>query len=207
MHHKTPKFVRHPGIYAITMDGRPVYIGSARVMCYRWTQHRSTLRKGSHHSSKLQRAWDKYGEDAFSFEVVQIVDDLSAVAAAEQMWIDFWQPRYNVAKFVTTPMLGLRHTEETKKKMSAAWSPASAPLIGRVVPVETCAAISKRLIGNANAKGFKRPPEQVAHLVGNKRGLGYRHTDEAKAKMSASRRGVKRGPYKKSNLRYGAQDA
>lgn len=57
------------GVYAITCrpTGR-VYIGSSARVASRLRRHRVELLAGKHHSSKLQRAWNKYGARAFAFE-------------------------------------------------------------------------------------------------------------------------------------------
>jgi len=49
-----------------------VYVGSSVDITDRWGTHRRSLRKGTHHSIKLQRAWDKYGEDNFTFKVLRV---------------------------------------------------------------------------------------------------------------------------------------
>lgn len=60
------------GIYSITnlVNGKR-YIGKSLAIHYRWTRHRRELRKQEHYNSFLQRAWDKYGEENFKFEVVE----------------------------------------------------------------------------------------------------------------------------------------
>ena len=56
-------------IYAIVfLATGAMYIGSARCLKRRWRTHRRELRAGIHSNSKLQRAWLKYGADAFAFE-------------------------------------------------------------------------------------------------------------------------------------------
>lgn len=56
------------GTYSIqnNINGKS-YSGSSTDVKKRWKTHKRTLRKGNHHSIKLQRAWDKYGEDSFIF--------------------------------------------------------------------------------------------------------------------------------------------
>jgi len=63
------------GIYKITCtSNEKSYIGSSLDIINRWSKHRSYLRKRKHHCSHLQRTWDKYGEDSFTWEIVEIVD-------------------------------------------------------------------------------------------------------------------------------------
>lgn len=60
------------GIYAIvnTINNKQ-YIGSAINIKSRWVDHKKRLRKGNHHCKHLQFAWNKYGESAFSFIVLE----------------------------------------------------------------------------------------------------------------------------------------
>lgn len=58
------------GVYTISGAGR-VYVGSSCDVKRRWYHHRRSLRRGDHHSILLQRAWSKYGEDAFQWKIVR----------------------------------------------------------------------------------------------------------------------------------------
>ena len=64
---------RKSGIYQIRnlVNGK-VYVGSAVNLQHRRREHRSDLRNGNHHSIKLQRAYNKYGESSFAFEILEI---------------------------------------------------------------------------------------------------------------------------------------
>lgn len=48
-----------------------MYIGESVDIKSRWYTHKSELRRGVHHSERLQKEWKKYGEKAFRFSVVE----------------------------------------------------------------------------------------------------------------------------------------
>lgn len=86
------------GIYKIeNITNGKVYIGSSKNIENRWKQHKTLLRSGKHHSQHLQYSWNKYGEDSFSFEVIE--DDISQeeLLIKEQYWMDKLQA-YNPQK-------------------------------------------------------------------------------------------------------------
>src|ERR1044072_24266 len=115
------------GVYMIRhkITGK-VYIGStARKMGFpeRFRHHLSELRRGVHHSRYLQRAWNKYGEKAFEFVIIQkCIPDLCL--KREQFWMEYYKATdlkfgYNICP-VAGNCLGCKHTEETKAKVAAA---------------------------------------------------------------------------------------
>lgn len=57
-------------IYCTTNFG--VYVGSTSLFKNRRTTHLYGLRNNQHHCRYLQNAWNKYGEDAFVFQVVEL---------------------------------------------------------------------------------------------------------------------------------------
>jgi hypothetical protein len=63
------------GIYCIeNIINHKKYIGLSRNIEQRWNEHRSKLRRGKHVNICLQRAWNKYGEDAFRFYILELCD-------------------------------------------------------------------------------------------------------------------------------------
>lgn len=61
------------GIYCIeNMITHTKYIGQSRDIRRRWTGHKIQLRKGQHKNLHLQRSWNKYGEENFSFDILEI---------------------------------------------------------------------------------------------------------------------------------------
>lgn len=59
------------GIYVIwNVATDKVYVGSSIDVRSRFWQHRHKLRLGLHRNKYLQSAWNKYGEQAFIFEII-----------------------------------------------------------------------------------------------------------------------------------------
>lgn len=131
------------GIYKITnlISGR-VYVGQTKEgFQKRYWFHRWSLRNNKHSNKHLQNSWNKYGEDNFIFEVIEVVDKCD-IDEREKYWIDYYrkngecyciqdggQPN-NLVVYVSSEsrkrtgelnrqrMLGSKLTEETKAKMS-----------------------------------------------------------------------------------------
>lgn len=63
------------GIYKITnkLNGR-IYIGSAKRFIERWQSHASSLRNQKHSNRFLQADFNKCGEEAFVFEVLEVTE-------------------------------------------------------------------------------------------------------------------------------------
>lgn len=58
-------------IYALThLASGKRYVGSTVNRSYRWSKHRCELNADRHHCQHLQRAWNKYGADAFAFSTI-----------------------------------------------------------------------------------------------------------------------------------------
>lgn len=104
------------GIYQIRnlVNGKR-YIGSAKCFRIRWNGHRAKLNRGVHHSRHLQSAWNKYGPEAFAFEVIELCGSDSLVAR-EQHWLDGARPDYNVCPNAGNT-LGRRLSDESREKI------------------------------------------------------------------------------------------
>ncbi len=76
------------GVYTIRCrpNGRQ-YIGSTIHTEDRWRQHVGDLKESKHFNHHLQRAWDKYGEEAFEFTILEICKD-DVLLEHEQFHID-----------------------------------------------------------------------------------------------------------------------
>lgn len=182
------------GIYRITLvrDGR-CYIGSTVDIRRRWGEHRKSLRAGTHHSKYMQRCYTKYGENALIFEILEICDitDMTdeqvsgLLFVREQCWFDLKTPEFNSAP-IAGSMLGFKHSEETRAKISAAKT-GTDYWTGRKHAQESKDKMSLAKQGNTNALGHTLSPETKAKLSEDKKGnqnrLGKRHTDETKEKI------------------------
>lgn len=149
------------------------YIGSAVNLKRRKTRHFSELRNNAHNNKRLQAAWNKYGEEAFVFEVLEVVAEKQNLYAAEDKWLRGHVGKaycYNLGMAAISPMLGLsgdksptwgyKHTEAAKAKIAAAGrgrviseetrAKRSAKLKGRVISQEQRQQISRTLTGNGN---------------------------------------------------------
>lgn len=185
------------GIYLITnIENNKVYIGSALDLKKRWMLHCSALRRGVHHNSHLQFAWNKYGEDAFEFGVLEYLDNLEELHLAEQFWMDIYREEgkelYNYGLAARSPMLGRSRSEETRRKISEAHK-------GKTLSEEHRRKISKIHKGKTLSKEHRRKMSEAhkgrvfseetrrklsAAAMGNKKTLGRKHTDEAKRKIA-----------------------
>jgi group I intron endonuclease len=115
---------KSPGIYIIRcLPTGKIYVGSAMDLRQRWLRHQATLRRHQHINRYLQNAWDKYGERAFTCEVLELVMPWSLLDQ-EQYWLDALQPYnreigFNIALSAEAPTRGRKANPETIIKLSA----------------------------------------------------------------------------------------
>lgn len=103
------------GVYQITntVNGH-AYIGSAVSIYKRWRTHRRQLTQGQHTNPRLQRAWGKYGPEAFRFTMLMECPP-DQLLVNEQKYLDELQPYYNICETAGN-RLGVRHTPEARAK-------------------------------------------------------------------------------------------
>lgn len=112
-------------IYIIenTVSGK-LYVGRTNNPKLRQRGHFSELRRGVHNNPKLQSSYNKHGEDAFSFSVVDACDG-EAIREREQEWFDKFNRDTSIlynCHFQTHggPIITGPLAEETKLKISEA---------------------------------------------------------------------------------------
>ena len=193
-------------IYKIinTVNGK-FYVGSTTNTRERFRTHRNRLRRNRHHAKHLQAAWNKYGEAAFVFHVIQVVPDGESLQDAEQAWLDAhvgMKHCYNKSRYSDAPMRGLPKEEH--------------PNFGRPKSDAEREAISTTLkeyyaadITNHPRFGTKHTVETRAKISAAKKAnptkpwLGKPRSEETRKKVGDAQRGVKKNPrtYSEDGLR------
>lgn len=112
-------------IYAIKhiASGRS-YIGSSKNHRWRWYTHKSALKLNKHHCRGLQNAWNKYGAEAFVYEILEWAEgskderaeiELKWIRAAKRSAYNSRRAHHELTNFSNSPQTcrkisaGLRH--------------------------------------------------------------------------------------------------
>lgn len=146
------------GIYKILNTvNRKLYIGSAIKFYNRFHIHKTHLENNKHHSIYLQRAYLKYGAAAFEFQIIEVIENPTKelLETREQFYIDTLKPHYNIRK-IAGSNLGIKRTEETKKKQSLLKLGKSGPRLGFVMPQKMKDRIASKLKGKKLSEETKR---------------------------------------------------
>jgi group I intron endonuclease len=74
------------------------YIGCSKNIKNRWREHKRHLQQGRHHNVHLQRAWDKYQEESFTWEIILECDSENMMFLEEKQLIENTVNLYNIAE-------------------------------------------------------------------------------------------------------------
>ena len=89
--HKRWKSQQPSGVYAITCNkNNKVYIGESKCLSMRFHSHKSDLKLSNRHTNTaLQKDWDLYGEQSFTFEILEITqNNKKHLVERERFYID-----------------------------------------------------------------------------------------------------------------------
>lgn len=156
------------------LDGKR-YIGSAINFKKRFYLHKHHLSKNKHSSVKLQRAWNKYGESNFEFNIIIYCDPKNLIMY-EQRCIDGFDTcrnGYNISPTAGSTF-GFRFSEESKKKMSEKGKQKT---------------FSELTIANMSKASKLRWQDPVFKEKMSKAHIGLKHSDFSKKKMSEAQKG------------------
>lgn len=201
------------GIYRIrNIESGKLYIGSTANFDKRFALHRATLATGTHHNRYLQFAWQKYGADAFAFEIVEYVRDKRQVLSREQFWIDAtnaYGSGYNMCPTAGN-CAGRKFSAATKRKMSESARrkpPMSEETRRKISETQKAVPASVRERIAELHRGQKRSAETRKRMSLAQRGKTHGESTRAKLaeiarnmpqeqrdKIAASLRGRKNGP-------------
>ena len=150
------------------------YVGQSLDVFDRKREHLRSLRNGNHYNDHFQRSFIKYGESAFEFSVLEVVDS-SLLDVREVAWIS--------------------HFKTFDRAFG--YNKDGGGHVGRIVSEESKRKMSINRIGKGTGR---RPPEFGIRQSIARKGfrLGVKASDETRLKMSRARLGKKRGPYKKA---------
>lgn len=108
------KYKKVCGIYKIIcLSSNSFYIGSSKNIQQRFFKHRNELRKSVHKNEHLQNAYNKYLEENFSIEIVELCSEEEQFSR-EQYYIDFLKPNFNKQ----IDVIDRKTTQKTKNKLS-----------------------------------------------------------------------------------------
>ena len=197
------------GVYCIRnrRNGKR-YVGSAaRSIKKRWESHVNDLNGNRHGNDRLQRAWNKYGPEAFVFKVLQRCPAKFCIRI-EQRWMDRYRAAgiylYNICPRAGS-CLGskrsmafrrhMRRMSSGKKQSAETIAKRIAKLKGHEVSAETRAKIAARHRGKPKHSLRGRPLSLEHRAKIGAANKGRKHepvSAETRAKISKAGRGKKK---------------
>ena len=189
------------GIYKIQSKIKPerIYIGSAVNISERWRLHLGRLRKNKHHSKKLQRHYDKYGEIDLQFSIL-LGCQKEDLIKTEQYFLDSYNPYFNCCK-VAGSTLGVKYSKDVIKRMSdskkgrTVWNKGKSNCYSEETRNKISESQKRRLSSPEVRRKMSDAQKGKKHSEESKRklaiaGKGRLHSEESKCKMSEWRKGI-----------------
>lgn len=110
------------GVYRISSPNGSAYIGmTAKSFKERWDGHKANFRNGHMTCAGLRRAFEKYGVDAMSFEILEEMDgcsDAEILHREREWWLLHKTQGVNLYNGEPSGRGAVRHTEETRERIS-----------------------------------------------------------------------------------------
>jgi len=174
------------GIYQIQSKRKPerIYIGSAVNIHKRWGRHLFYLRKNKHPNKKLQRHYSKYGEVDLMFLILLGCEKIDLLKV-EQYFLDSYRPYFNNS-LTAGSTLGLKHSEETRKKISETLKGKHPSEESRQKMRHPKSEETRRKISLNNGMYSEEARKKVSEAL-----KGKHPSEEARRKMSEAHKGEK----------------
>ena len=152
------------------------YIGRSADIGVRVMGHIYILRNGTHYNKKLLSDFRKYGEECFSYEVLQDIpsSDVEFTKICEETWMRFldYKSLYN-NRFSTLGAVKGEISEETRNKLSSRQVGEKNHFHGKTHSPETLAKMRE---SQANRPKVKCPHcDYVGHSTHVKTHMRYNH--------------------------------
>jgi group I intron endonuclease len=183
------------GIYAIThRESGRVYIGSSVDIARRFSAHVSRLNNGKHCNQILQRAWSRYGSEAFTFSVVEVLDSADRLIEREQFHFEQSELVYNIGEFVGNPIRGTKRSAQWRSNMSAMMTaPEMREHMAKMVRSRRppASAESRAKMSASIVERMKNPEAREKQRLGML-AVWARRSNEQRATMMAAMRARKR---------------
>lgn len=176
------------GVYKITnIITSKYYIGYAKNIYKRFDEHRNTLKNGSHQNIILQRSYNKYTLEAFTFEILHTFDNIEDAKNKELEYL---------GNLVIRPLLYNMHYNNSGGDILSN-HPDKEEIRKRILDTQkiTLSKMSKdekqkwAKNGDKNGMFGKTHTEESRKIMSEKnkgisKNLGFKHSDEMKEKLS-----------------------
>lgn len=156
------------GVYKIiNIRNNKIYIGSAKNISKRFSDHLSRLRHNKHNNKLLQKEFNEYGESKFLFEVVEKCVEKD-IFVKEQYYLDTLQPfgdkGYNIL-YKVDGWSGYKHNEDMKKYMSEKMKGEGNPMFGKHLSDETKRKMSQNMKGEKNPFFGRQHSQEIKEKI------------------------------------------
>lgn len=199
MEYRTPDALC--GVYKITnnINGK-VYIGQSINIKARWKDHIHALNRNDSRCTLLQRAWNKYKQENFFFEILELCSE-DMLDEVETKYIDMYdackngyniESGGNVNKHLSDETkqklreshLGMKMSDETRKKMSESRIGEKNPMYGQTHSETTRKKISDSKKGKPGhpCTDYQKECLRLANL-------GKEVSEETRRKISEANKG------------------
>lgn len=201
------------GIYMIkNLVNSKCYYGSSKNIEKRLDRHKKQLRNKTHGNCILQKAWDKYGEDNFLFEIVEECE-FEMLLETEQKYLDK-DPEYNIGikssggdnltknpnrdkivkKMSDSVRIRFNSMTDEEKKEKHSQPMENNPNWKGGISISYCEICNNKISQGAK-RCFKHVEYNRANL--NNSFFGKHHSEETKNKLSEAKKGKYHGDQNK----------